>query len=168
MIGMHVRQGECCKHGPRKQHGCKSLLNYVTEARVLRDMYDQHVNRIFLATDSDEIIKETVYFEPEFAFVYLKDMQRVVYDSASKIENRIQNHVVDSHKIMLETLSDMFLLSECDCFVTHQASALSRLALSLASTRLQHLPQFISLDGPWCYNWRLCCDVKPSSDQKTC
>ena len=168
MIGMHVRQGDGCKHGRRKQHGCKSLLSYIVEARTLRDMYGQHVNNIFLATDSEAIIRETTFFEPEFSFVFMKDMKRSSYDSTTKIESRIQKRAVDSHEIMLETLTDMYLLSECDYFVTHQASALSRLSLSLASTRLSYLPPYISLDGPWCYHWRMCCDVKPNGEQKTC
>jgi len=168
MIGMHIRHGDGCKHGRRKQHGCKPLLSYILEARALRDMYGQDVRKIFLATDSGEIIQETAHFEPEFSFVYLHDMDRDKYDSGTKIESRMQSHSIDSHAIMLETLTDMFLLSECDHFVTHQASALSRVSLSLASTRLGHLPPYVSMDGPWCYHWKMCCDVKPSGDQKTC
>jgi len=168
MIGMHIRHGDGCKHGRRKQHGCKPLLSYIFEARALRDMYGQDVRKIFLATDSGEIIQETAHFEPEFSFVYLHDMDRDKYDSGTKIESRMQSDSIDSHALMLETLTDMFLLSECDYFVTHQASALSRVSLSLASTRLGHLPPYVSMDGPWCYHWKMCCDVKPSGDQKTC
>ena len=168
MIGMHIRQGDGCKHGRRKQHGCRTLYQYILEARTLRDMYGEDVNKIFLATDSDEIIQQISSFEPEFTFVYLKDTRRAIYESKTKIESRIQNHEIDSHKILLETLTDMFLLSECDYFVTHQASALSRLSLSLASTRLGFLPPYISMDGPWCYHWRMCCDVKANGDQKSC
>jgi len=168
MIGMHIRHGDGCKHGRRKQHGCKPLLSYILEARALQDMYGQDVRKIFLATDSVDIVQQTTNFEPEFTFVYLSDMNRTKYDSGTKIESRMQTHTIDSHALMLETLTDMFLLSECDYFVTHQASALSRVSLSLASTRLGHLPPYVSMDGPWCYHWRMCCDVKPTGDQKTC
>ena len=145
-----------------------NLSCHIMKARALRDIYGQDINKIFLATDSDEILRQTILFETEFSFVYLKELNRSKYDSGTKIESRMQNHEIDSHTIMLEMLSDMYLLSECDYFVTHQASAMSRLSLSLASTRLGYLPPYISMDGPWCYHWRMCCDVKPNGEQKTC
>ena len=76
--------------------------------------------------------------------------------------------VLDKHEVMLETLGDIFLLSECDFLVTHQASALSRIVLSLTSVRLGYIPPYMSLDGPWCYHWRMCCDVRPNGEQITC
>ena len=51
---------------------------------------------------------------------------------------------------METTLVDLLLLSECHLFVGGFASQLSRLALSLMSSRLGHVPPFISVDGyPW-------------------
>ena len=39
IIGVHVRHGDGCLHGRRKQHGCKPLANYMDEIRTMRDMY---------------------------------------------------------------------------------------------------------------------------------
>ena len=52
--------------------------------------------------------------------------------------------------------------------MTHQASTMSRIALQLAMLRLKHVPPYISMDGPWCYHWRMCCDVQPNGKQTTC
>ena len=50
-----------------------------------------------------------------------------------------------------------------------KASAFSRLALNLNIVNQQRVPPFISLDGPWCPHWRMCCDVDPeTTESKVC
>ena len=166
-IGVHIRHGDGCLHGRRKQHGCKPLSAYIAEARTLQDMYGKEIRRIFIATDSQQIIRETDDFKDEFDFIY-QNFNRDKYNTNRKIENQFQQNVLDKHEVMLETLGDIFLLSECDFLVTHQASALSRIVLSLTSVRLGYIPPYVSLDGPWCYHWRMCCDVRPNGQQSTC
>jgi hypothetical protein len=167
MIGMHVRHGDGCLHGRRRQHGCRNLSEFVEEARTLRDFYGLNIRKIYLATDSDSIIEQVADHEHEFTFLY-QNVSRKKFESSQKIENRFQIHKMNKHQLMVETLIDIFLLSECSYFVTQQASALSRIALSLASSRLEYIPPYISLDGPWCYHWKMCCDVKINGQQKTC
>ena len=55
-------------------------------------------------------------------------------------------------------MQDLFLLAETDYMVTHQASTMSRLALQLGTMFHRRIPPFISMDGPWCPHWRMCCD----------
>jgi len=168
-IGVHVRHGDGCMHGRRKQHGCKPLVDYIKEARTLRDIYDpNHKDRtvIYLATDSVSVIQDTKKYKNEFIFIFQK-MNRELMNSSQKIENRFGKEL-DSHKIMVSTLVDIFLLSACDFLVTHQASALSRISLHLATVRLGYVPPYVSMDGPWCYHWRMCCDISSNGRQKSC
>jgi len=167
MIGLHIRHGDGCSHGRRKQHGCKNLSEFIEEARTMRDMYGQDVRKIYLATDSEDIIDQSVQFEPEFTFLH-QNISRRKFKSGNKIEDRFNKLELQRHEIMIETLKDIFLLSECDYFITQQASALSRIALNLATSRLRRIPPYISLDGPWCYHWRMCCDVQRNGKQTTC
>lgn len=166
-IGIHVRHGDGCLHGRRKQHGCKPLSDYIMEARTIRDSYGENKNIIFLATDSEAVVKDVRKYENEFTFIFQK-MQRNVLKSGIKIENRFEKLELNPHDLMISTLTDIFLLAECDFLVTHQASSLSRLSLHLATMRLGYVPPFISLDGPWCFHWRMCCDVKTTGEQKSC
>jgi len=66
----------------------------------------------------------------------------------------------DSHAAIVTAFQDIFLLSECDYLVTHQASTMSRVALNLATMRMKAVPPYISLDGPWCPQWRMCCEPR--------
>jgi len=50
---------------------------------------------------------------------------------------------------------------QADFFVGHFASNLSRLAYMLAAARAGPVP-FASVDGPWCYHWRMCCELSLS------
>ena len=166
IIGVHIRHGDGCLHGRRKQHGCKPLSHYMDEVRTMRDMYG--VNRVFISTDSTTALAETKAYEPEFEFVYL-DMSREKYNTKTKIENQMEaGKGFDSHDIMISSLRDMLLLAESDYLVTHQASTMSRIALQLATLRLKHVPPYVSMDGPWCYHWRMCCDVTRTGKQVTC
>lgn len=166
IVGVHVRHGDGCLHGRRKQHGCKPLSFYMEEVRAMRDMYG--VNRVFIATDSTTALADTKQYEPEFEFIHL-DMDREKYNTKSKIESQMASGVgFDSHDVMISSLRDTLLLAESDYLVTHQASTMSRIALQLATLRLKHVPPYVSMDGPWCYHWRMCCDVTPTGKQTTC
>ena len=168
IIGLHVRHGDGCLHGMRKSHGCKALSSYLRELRVLKAMYG--VRRVFLATDSAEIANQTQEFKHEFDFIML-DWDRSPMSTGMKIERRMESPKVfniDQHNIMIDSLRDLWLLAEADYLVTHQASTLSRLALQFSTFLHKHIPPFISLDGPWCFHWRMCCDVQGDGKQKTC
>jgi hypothetical protein len=59
------------------------------------------------------------------------------------------------HGIMTSTLRDLLLLADADYLVSHQLSNLSRLALELSAARKGRVPPFISMDGAWCWHWRM-------------
>ena len=56
--------------------------------------------------------------------------------------------------------NDLTLMSHADYFVGHFASNLSRLAYLLAVAHHRCMIPYWSVDGPWCYHWRMCCDVQ--------
>ena len=166
-IGINVRHGDGCLHGRRKQHGCRSLSDYLMEARTIRDLYGKTNDVIFLATDSAAIIDDAKNYRNEFTFIF-QHIERNILQSRIKIESRLEKRELDPHELMVATLIDIFLLSECDYMITHQTSSLSRIALQLATVRLGYVPPYVSMDGPWCYHWRMCCDVKSDGRQSTC
>ena len=93
IIGVHVRHGDGCLHGRRKQHGCKPLSFYMEEVRAMRDMYG--VNRVFIATDSTTALADTKKYEPEFEFIHI-DMVRVVHHSTRVHSTRLFTSPLDS------------------------------------------------------------------------
>ena len=52
--------------------------------------------------------------------------------------------------------------------VLQLASNLSRLALALAAAHSARLVPFLSLDGPPCYHWQLCCEGQPDGSSVMC
>ena len=166
-LGHPLRHGDGCLHGRRKQHGCKPFTDYLMEARTIRDMYGADKNIIFLATDSDAVIHDAMKYRNEFVFIF-QEMRRDSFKSGRKIEDRFDNAELNPHELMITTLTDIHLLAECDFLITHQASSLSRLSLQLATLRLGYVPPYVSMDGPWCFHWRMCCDITPDGKQKTC
>ena len=159
IIGVHVRSGDGCRHGTRAMlFHCRSLAEYLPDVRTLATKYN--TTRVYVATDDPQVIADTAKFKDEFTFVFA-DEDRSVYRSDAKIEDRmVQRRMpVDQHAVMTSTLRDIFLLAEGDYLVTHQASAMSRLALQIATERHKAVPPYISLDGPYCPDWKMCCGV---------
>lgn len=68
--------------------------------------------------------------------------------------------------VVLTMLQDLYILAECDYLVLHLADHISRMALSLATVNHKRVPPYVSMEGPWCHHWRLCCDVQRSGRSK--
>jgi hypothetical protein len=67
-----------------------------------------------------------------------------------------------------QAILDILMLSQSDLFVLHLASNFSRIAFALAVGRLARVPPFVSLDGPFCNHWQLCCEVQKDGDSAMC
>ena len=90
------------------------------------------------------------------------------------LEHRIGRGEVPASELAMFTLTDIFLLAHADAFVGHFASNLSRMSYMLSvmaerkflspggreqSRKRGTFMPFVSVDGPWCYHWRMCCDL---------
>ena len=158
IIGVHVRRGDAC-HTTGRKNRCRSFENtYLPHIRTLSEKYG--VNRVFLATDDDELLRK-VKSSPaanEFEFVNV-DMDRSIYKASRLIERRTELYTEKSnvaHEMTLQALTDIFLLAETDAFIGHFLSNLSRLAIELSAAEKGFVPPFISVDGQWCRHWKFC------------
>ena len=156
IIGVHIRHGDACHTTDRKGR-CKGLAHYLPEIRTLAERYK--TNRVYIATDDDQVLKTTKSYSKEFEFIYADSFSRDLFDSKDQIEYRKDLWTGSNnkgHSIMLSSLIDLLLLAECDYLVLHLLSNLSRLALELAASRKEAIPPYFSKDGPWCQHWKMC------------
>ena len=161
IIGVHIRSGDGCRHGVRSRlFRCRTLSEYLPDINTLSLKYD--TKNVFIATDNPEILDEIKKSEPysNLTFIVVPSKFREQLKSDIKIEQRMTDvkSTFDSHAAVMSAFQDIHLLAECDYLVTHQASTMSRIALNLATMSRKAVPPFISLDGPWCPQWRMCCE----------
>jgi hypothetical protein len=84
-------------------------------------------------------------------------------------ENRLRTGKIERGQLLRSTLLDIEVLSRAAVIVGHFASNLSRLAFSLAvGFSGSGLVPFVSVDGPWCYHWQMCCDVDENGVSHMC
>ena len=177
IIGVHVRSGDGCKHGMRARlFGCMAFEDYLPDINTMATRYGPR--RVFVATDSADMLEQAKRFADRYEIVHI-DFDRTSLDGealgkhegrARKIENRLYggDGSLDPHGLMTSAMLDMELLSDCDYLVTHQASTMSRLVLTMATAKRRQVPPFSSLDGPFCPHWRMCCDVDKKGGSKVC
>ena len=163
IIGVHMRSGDGCRHGVRSRlFRCRTLQEYLPEINALAQKYD--TKNVFIATDNPQILDEiaTNEIREDLNYTVVPSKFREELKSAVKIEQRMtdEDSTFDNHAALISAFQDILLLAECDYLVTHQASTMSRIALNLATMRKKFIPPFISLDGPWCPQWRMCCEPR--------
>ena len=149
------------------------------------------ISKVFIASDDEDAASFVAEKLPHLNVVTLNSFDRSILRSGEDVwlENRLKKGEVPAHDLAIFTLTDLLLLAEADAFVVHFASNLSRLAymLSLLHEKEEHLAAqgasgsdpssvdhkyrpaslrgvfspFVSVDGPWCYHWRMCCTISP-------
>ena len=80
----------------------------------------------------------------------------------------IHTHTHTHTYINAQVLLDLLLLARADALVLHLASNFSRLALTLAIAHHRGVRPFISVDGPMCYHWQICCVLAPDASSTMC
>ena len=173
-IGVHVRLGDSCvKWQELFQGQCISVSQHIVHARFMAWRYG--IRRVFVASDDPSVPDQFVLALPELTIVSADTISRyrgVLHDMEQSksewTENRLRLGKISRGELLRSTLLDVELLARAAVFVGHLASNLSRLAYSLAVGRSAGLVPFISVDGPWCYHWQLCCDVDESGRSNMC
>ena len=161
VIGVHIRHGDACHTTSRKGH-CMGFSKYLPDLRAMKAKYN--VTAVFIATDDERVIAEAKGHERkhpgEFRFL-LDDKWSSVRKKLSSdeyIEDRPELWGPNSalgHAVAMSALADVALLAAADFLILHHMSNLSRLAHELAAAARGFLPPFISLDGAWCWHWRM-------------
>jgi len=158
LIGVHIRRGDAC-HTTGRKNRCRSFEEqYLPHIKTLSEKYG--ITRVFLATDDSKMLNAIMNSQAanEFDFVHVQ-MDRSVYANTKLIERRTDLYSTKSaqaDQMMLQALTDTFLLAETDAFVGHFLSNLSRLAIELSAAFKGYVPPFISVDGQWCRHWKFC------------
>ena len=191
IIAMHVRRGDSC-HTSLRRNRCRSLLANLHGVEVMAARYG--TSRVFLATDSPAVKEELESLAPHLTFVSIDSFNRSSLEASimhcsnkhpdktddgltledgctgndAWLEHRLGRGYVQQRELALATLLDLTLMSHADYFVGHFASNLSRLAYLLAVAHHRRMIPYWSVDGPWCYHWRMCCDVQVDGTSVVC
>jgi len=173
-IGVHVRLGDSCVKWQELFRGhCIPASEHIAHTRFMAWRYG--IRRVFVASDDPSVPAQFVRALPELSVVSADTLDRyrqVLHDMEKSkrewTENRLRTGMIERGELLRSTLLDVELLSRAAVFVGHLASNLSRLAYSLAVGSAGGIVPFISVDGPWCYHWQLCCDVDDTGRSNMC
>eukprot|EP00602_Paraphysomonas_sp_CaronLab_P007561 CAMPEP_0185022302 /NCGR_PEP_ID=MMETSP1103-20130426/5009_1 /TAXON_ID=36769 /ORGANISM="Paraphysomonas bandaiensis, Strain Caron Lab Isolate" /LENGTH=207 /DNA_ID=CAMNT_0027554307 /DNA_START=670 /DNA_END=1293 /DNA_ORIENTATION=- len=162
---MHVRQGDSCDVVVSSEYDldsyaergykrtCFHLDVYISKLHQLREMYG--VNRVYLATDSHDMIIRTEA-ETSFEWVYI-NTSREVFKYANGWVDYFSNG--RNELVTLSAAADLQLMQRGDIFVGAFSSHFSKLSFYLMAGARMRIPPFISLDHP------LSCDTVDSCSE---
>uniref|UniRef100_A0A7S0EQH3 Alpha-(1,6)-fucosyltransferase N- and catalytic domain-containing protein n=1 Tax=Hanusia phi TaxID=3032 RepID=A0A7S0EQH3_9CRYP len=161
IIGLHVRRGDSC-HTTLRRNKCVPLSRHLEHVRAMASRYN--ISKVFVATDDTQVVKELSRAEPQLSFISIQSYDRTSLQSGDAVwlENRLGAGELSGHELTLFTLRDLMLLAQADAIVGHFSSNLSRLAFLRSLARHGHAVPYASVDGPWCFHWRMCCQVSAS------
>ena len=159
-VSMHVRRGDSCdidldveididaaedgeglvKDGVNRP--CYNVTVYMAKLHYLRRIYN--VRRVFLSTDSVEMIERTK-IEPLFNWVYLRNNREVFSKGHGWVEKRPDE---DNEHTMMSAVADLNLMRYGDMFLGAFSSHYSKLAYYMICGHSMRIPPFVSLDVP--------------------
>ena len=182
VVGVHVRVGDSCNKWAL--HFNASCLPAAAHARAALALVRRYGARtVFVATDDAGVRAAlAASLAAEAPGVRVVGAAGALGDragtssafaahgvpSARWIEHRLQAGEIPARPVAHQALLDLLLLARCDALVLQLASNLSRLALALAAAHSARLVPFLSLDGPPCYHWQLCCEGQPDGSSVMC
>ena len=155
-LGLHVRRGDAC--GPHAVHqplrrcheaveNAMAFLRNVSNASKVAVASGRQGPRIFIATDSDEILTQARALLGD-GRVHSLEINRSKYESSEMIE--IASHLPDSNpfEVLLESLLDLIFLSSSDNIAGSWLGNFPRVAMQL---RVRDTERYITLDRrAWC------------------
>ena len=165
VIGIHVRHGDACikSESYRTVRSCEPLAKYMATIQHYAEVMGVHT--IFLATDSESVLRDAHIQFPGYTFLHVPNVSRTGVGNAAPAEvldERIKRRARDgvdvsvTQRDALLGVVDALLLSRCNVLVGKFTSGLFRAAYALASARRGGmLPPFVSLDAPWCADYGL-------------
>lgn len=164
-VGMHVRHGDACdffidtpeddmnRYLRSGKRPCFTPSVYIGKLRKMRELYG--VRKVFLATDSEEMIK-AAQEEKEFNWVFL-DLERSPFkrpegtqDRAAMLEWRNFRGKPELEDITFSSIAGLELVSGADMFIGTFTSEFSMMAFYLMAGKKMSVPPYISLDYPAC------------------
>ena len=159
IIAMHVRGGDSCleREQQRMARTCNSLADYMVHAMRAHQLYGAPGRKttIFLATDTASVIADSKHdkWAKSFNFVHLSGVSREIAKDKIWDELIEEGAAMDFHHIARSVLLDMYLLAEGDVLIGKFTSNVLRTAYALAYANTGCIKPFVSLDGPWCFDY---------------
>jgi hypothetical protein len=153
VLGIHFRAGDSCIETEKNLgRQCDAFDEYMREAELMRHKYN--VTYIYLATDSDSLIGSSLAdMYPGWTFLYVKDMSRGGERNRESVDTLLLSRRLDGCEEARNSLLDILLLSDCDCFIGKFSGNLDRIAYSLMYARTHHRQPYVSLDNAWCFDF---------------
>jgi len=152
-IAMHVRRGDACYDKDRGgKRICIPFDQYMNAAKIMKDKYG--VNRIYLATDGQDVIDSLSPYKDNFTFFYAP-INRTRYNSSELIEIRNMEGLLNRKDEVYDVLTDIYFMSSASYFIGTFSSNTGRLAFELIYANKNYIPPFASMDNSWCFNWEL-------------
>ena len=177
VLGLHVRRGDACTDDPiqRRQKGrdCASLSEYMPHVRRLVQRHGYRT--IFLATDSEDVVREARAKYPEYTWlVQERDMRRYAIFNTSGItiepvlwgQGAFQRTSEQGKRLGFspagefdEFMVDTYLLAKTDGLVGNFANNMDRIAYALMTAYATEggtcLKPYASLTGHWCNDFQV-------------
>jgi len=168
VLGIHIRRGDACYNNGRQ---CFPLARYFEEALLFQQRYG--VSNVFIATDSEDVIAEVRQSSDWKKHFVVKSLHwdRRFMDSKVVIEKRMASKQNEGHTPYVLAKSawlDLELLSDSDFLIGHLASNMFRVVLQVSAAKKERIVPYVSVDGPWCNHWRMCCNVDENGDSSVC
>ena len=170
-VSMHVRQGDSCNQvvsivaekvisvssNTGANRKCFSVDVYMKNLHRLRDLYG--VKRVYLATDSDEMIARAIQ-EKEYNWIFL-NISRSAFQSDQYIDIRMKTDTELRRDAAFSAASDLQLLRRGDIFLGAFSGHFSKVIYYLMSgSKMKQIP-FVSID------FTLDCDQLDTCDDST-
>ena len=177
IVGMHVRHGDACRGDEivRARRSCTPLSTYMDRAsRLLAKRAGRGSGGaggaggskpvVYLATDSNSVIKESADYADRFDIVHLpnevvgrhnpKQGEALLWDR--RIWQRYYWGQTEWTQFMAWGATvEMLLLAHADIFVGKFTSNMFRAAYALRAAQCDCAPIFASLDAPYCFDYGL-------------
>jgi len=152
VIALHYRAGDSClEYVDALGRKCDTFATYMQHVDRMAKEYD--IKHIYLATDSDSVIKDEVPKYPQYTFHYIKDMDRGGIRNKTPIDDLLKFGKLDGCKEAENSMLDMYMLSMADAYIGKFSSNIDRVAYNLMFARTGAHQPYISLDNNWCFDF---------------
>jgi len=168
ILGLHFRKGDSC-HTSWRKGKCVGVDEHLHELAAMADRYN--IRRVFVATDDLDLPDRLPQLAQDMnlTFVTFNEFDRSDLSSSTNwIEKRLEGGELPRTALAHFTLIDLLLLADTDAMIGHFQSNLSRMALALSASLKRRVPPYVSIDGPWCYQWRMCCHMRKGGATTIC
>jgi len=152
VIALHYRAGDSClEYVDALGRKCDKFSVYMAHVNLMAQKYN--ISHVYLATDSDSVIKEELKNYPNYTWHYIQDMDRGGVRNNMTVDDLLLKHKLDGCGEAQQSMIDIHLLAQADAYVGKFSSNIDRVAYNLMYARKQTHQPYTSLDNNWCFDF---------------